>query len=212
MVISDEFGFIHIPKTGGRYVAYNLQQNFLCRNIGGAHDPICIYQKEVLLKPVYAFIRHPHTWWQSWYSYHREYQSGVDDITIDQIGRRLLSSDISNFVLCYFDEVEKQAKNKWPVAQAMQALDCGPLTFHFYRNCFLNFKEIMQGGKGIQRCRIGKMETLKNDLYNFFGSEIHLSDEPINVGNYLYKTALSNEAKTLIRHKERVIFKMGHYE
>ncbi|HET8862731.1 MAG TPA: hypothetical protein VFM94_05735 [Solirubrobacterales bacterium] len=72
MVIHDRFVFLHVPKTGGRFIRRFLLQAFpSCRFVDEQH-PHFGWNKlpeEAVGRPVLAFIRNPWDWYVSWYSF-----------------------------------------------------------------------------------------------------------------------------------------------
>jgi hypothetical protein len=73
MLIHDRFVFIHVPKTGGRFVSEALSHE-----VQGCTDPYGPQHRhygwdkipaEATGRPVLAFVRNPWDWYVSWYSF-----------------------------------------------------------------------------------------------------------------------------------------------
>jgi len=72
MIISDEFVFAHLPKTGGDFLQNVLRDYFpVVQQWQGdhSHHSIEFLPAEHRGKPVFAVLRNPWAWYLSWYSY-----------------------------------------------------------------------------------------------------------------------------------------------
>lgn len=69
MILTERFAFIHVPKTGGQFVASVLRKCKSlrhCRIPRTAHTPISSIPTDM---PAFAFVREPASWYVSWYDH-----------------------------------------------------------------------------------------------------------------------------------------------
>ena len=158
-LLTDKFVFCHLPKCGGQFIRYVLNQlNIPNSEIGEYHDSF-IRIKSFLKKDVFSVtnIRHPLTWYQSrWY--HRVRIGWLPNSKEDW---ETASNDFNQFV-----------KN-------MQVFDCnGRLS--------TIIKQYDDGFNGKADCVL-RQEFLRDDLYNLlsqfyeFNSKIYWSLKPQNI-------------------------------
>ena len=69
MILTERFAFIHVPKTGGQFVASVLRKCKSlrhCRIPRTAHTPISAIPADI---PAFAFVRDPAGWYASWHDH-----------------------------------------------------------------------------------------------------------------------------------------------
>ncbi|HEX6688961.1 MAG TPA: hypothetical protein VF085_09895 [Solirubrobacterales bacterium] len=96
MLIHDRFVFLHVPKTGGRFVRQALAQELPdCREVDEhkfRHKGWSKIPSEATGKPVLTFIRNPWDWYVSWYTY-------IDELLSDSKQRDALEQIRSRNIL-----------------------------------------------------------------------------------------------------------------
>lgn len=69
MIVTDNFVFIHLPRTGGTFVTDTIMKFFPSAREIGYHLPISLLPKEYSHLPVLGTVRNPWEFYVSWY-YH----------------------------------------------------------------------------------------------------------------------------------------------
>lgn len=86
MLVTPEFVFLHVPKTGGTFVRTLLEDRLVYSDY---HASIGEIPSGFRHLPRYAFIRNPWDWWVSWWVYKREQGEDVGDTLEEAITRVL---------------------------------------------------------------------------------------------------------------------------
>jgi len=69
MIITDKFVYIHLHRTGGRFIRNILYDWFPSAREIGYHFPLSMLPRRYHHLPVLAFIRDPWDWYVSWYHF-----------------------------------------------------------------------------------------------------------------------------------------------
>jgi hypothetical protein len=71
MLVTDKFVFIHLPRTGGTFVADVIEKFFPSAREIGYHLPLEQLPKEYAHLPVLGTVRSPWEFYVSWYYHHK---------------------------------------------------------------------------------------------------------------------------------------------
>src|SRR4051794_17167200 len=69
MLITPDFVFIHVPKTGGAFIKAIVERNCELVHRGDDHESARNIPQEFSGLPVLAAVRNPWDWYVSWYTY-----------------------------------------------------------------------------------------------------------------------------------------------
>lgn len=75
MIATDEFVFLHVPKTGGSFIASLLREHCEVRELGD-HRSVVELPPELERLPKFAVVRNPWAWYVSYYDFMRRVDDG----------------------------------------------------------------------------------------------------------------------------------------
>jgi hypothetical protein len=140
MLLTRHFVYVHIPRTGGNFVRNVILPHAPAswqHRLLGDHDTVAAIPATHAHLPRLAFVRNPHSWYVSWYSYQQRIRdpyflevSENGTLPFDATMRRALTSTAS------------LAQGEGPFTQTI--------------------KEML--GPGLMQVRAGKTEHLREDL------------------------------------------------
>ncbi len=100
MIITPQFIFIHLHKTGGQFIGRAILDFIPGARQYGYHYPLSMLPAEHQHKPVVGFVRNPWAWYVSWYAFNQTrptvnplyvVMSGQGQYDFQQTVRHLLS-------------------------------------------------------------------------------------------------------------------------
>lgn len=98
--VTDKFIFAHLPKTGGKFVRYVLEEfGITGKEVGNFHAAPMAVTKAGVLQPVMITIRHPVTWYQSRWMHRIKYGWSPSH----PVDWECASNDFNQFVLNVID-------------------------------------------------------------------------------------------------------------
>jgi hypothetical protein len=71
MLVTDQFVFIHLPRTGGTFVGDVITKFFPSAHEVGYHLPLSLLPEEYSHLPILGTIRNPWEFYVSWYHHHQ---------------------------------------------------------------------------------------------------------------------------------------------
>lgn len=219
MLISNEFVFIHIPKTAGDFIkkvclAHFGDDYFVGHDLkkhGSAGD---LPQASRDL-PVFALVRNPWDWYVSWYHYlmgtgrpraHRKRVEQMNPFWLKVSGG--FRNDFGTTVRNLLDESYWQGEpHPGPIMKLAREQDVGMLTVHYRRQL---------DAVPLEQLVVGKSETCRDDLLVFLrGIRVQadekferdlLKSRPVNRSKRgHYREYYDDELRDLVAHKERCI-------
>ena len=219
MLISNEFVFIHIPKTAGDFIKKVCQAQFGedyfvshdLKKHGSAGDLPPAYRS----LPVFALVRSPWDWYVSWYHYlmgtgrpraHRKRVEQMNPFWLKlSDGFR---NDFKTTVRNLLDESYWQGEpHPGPIMKMAREQDVGMLTIHYRRQL---------DDVPLDQLVVGKSETCREDLLVFLrGITVQVDEKferdllrrrPVNRSKRGdYQEYYDDELRDLVAHKERCI-------
>lgn len=72
MIVTNDFVFIHLHKTGGNFLNKAIQNAFSEHQIIGYHFPYQLIPKSHKHLPIIGVVRNPWDWYISWYTFNRQ--------------------------------------------------------------------------------------------------------------------------------------------
>jgi len=185
VILTRDFVFVHIPKTGGNFVRAVLEDHAPAdwqvercedhatwRDVPASHAEL----------PKLAFVRNPFAWYVSWFHYQQKTRDPFF-LEISDDGR-----------LGFLDTMRRVYGTPWPGAAGRGQVS-GDHSLPLGEGPFLQMLWDMLG-PGLEGCRVGKMEILRDDL-------LRLLAELTTVPAALESAVLSLPAQNTSRH--------GHY-
>ena len=160
MLIHDRFVFLHVPKTGGRFVRSALLGELPeCRELSGGGARHYGWERipaEAVGRPVLAFVRNPWDWYVSWYSFAAAQPPALLErlVSIRPWLRDVLVSDpdVGSLKLGDFDTTIRRACTR---AAGGEGVYVASLNAAF------------GSGLGSQLLTVGRFESLIDDLESF---------------------------------------------
>lgn len=145
MILTRHFVFVHIPKTGGNFVRAVLRDHAPADWQVVEHDDHATFEQ---IPPTHrelprlAFVRNPFAWYVSWYHFQQK--------TRDPFFRQISADGTLGF------------------AATMRNVYLGGGALQHGEGPFLQTLWSMLG-PGLEGCRIGKMESMRDDLLRLLG-------------------------------------------
>lgn len=208
MVISEQFVFAHIPKTGGVFLQDVIRRHFPVERQwdgGQSHHSIEFLPPGHRDKPVFAVLRNPWAWYLSWFSYCRA-EGGNEEF------RRNYNPETGNFSECIRKLL--QPNHSDPVInEYMERHNIGLFEMHRYH--------IMDTDCPDHDVSYGRLEHLQEDFLAFLGRhsiaipdglDSALARKPVNTSRHgAWQDAYDEALFTLVAEKERRIVRIGNY-
>jgi hypothetical protein len=219
MLISDEFVFIHIPKTAGDFVkkiclAHFGEGYFVPHDLKkhGSADELPQPYRDL---PVFALVRNPWAWYVSWYHYlmgsgrpraHRKRVEQMNPFWVKVSDR--FRNDFPTTVRNLLDEEYWPGEpHPGPMMKAAREQDAGLLTIHYRRQL---------GSVPRQQLVVGRSESCRQDLLSFLrGAGVRISDgferdlvrrRRVNRSKHGdYDQYYDDGLRDLVAHKERMV-------
>jgi hypothetical protein len=174
MLIHERFVFLHVPKTGGRFIRHVLGQEISqCRElpIESRHDGWDKIPKEAAGLPVLGFVRNPWDWYVSWYSFIVEGMVQVPPIhellfTVEQTRGARTPGDFRTAVRQACTGIVDSG-NRAELERAVQGFDLAEPLMEGHD--FYTSRLMVTYGAGLHsdQLTIGRLESLADDLEAF---------------------------------------------
>jgi hypothetical protein len=217
MLISNEFVFIHIPKTAGDFIKKVCQARFgdgyFVSHDLKKHGPAADLPPAYRGLPVFALVRNPWDWYVSWYHYlmgtgrpraHRKRVEQMNPLWLKVSDG--FHNDFGTTVRNLLDESYWQGEpHPGPIMKLAREQDVGMLTVHYRRQL---------DDVPLEQLVVGKSETCREDLLVFlrgvrvtvdqkFERDL-LNRRPVNRSKRGdYGEYYDDELRDLVAHKER---------
>ncbi len=211
MLITKEFIFIHLPKTGGQFLKgfcqKNLPKDWILKHEVGKHQGLGAIPNEYRNLPKFSLIRNPWDWYVSWYHYEQRVQSNNSTwLLVSNQGKNDFKTTI--YQLCSGHHAVERVSNK------MKHLDVDLLTLHHWGKC--------GNSPTTNNITIGCLEKMPDCFINFLTD--HNLEIPANFIQRIKKSTPTNtskrghytqyydqELKELVQHKARYLIEAYGY-
>lgn len=104
MIVSNDFAYIHLHRTGGHYIRELIFTYFPEAAEIGYHFPLKLLPQAHRNKPVYGVVRNPWDWYVSWYAFNTPHPRNPLFSFISKQGMLTFSSMLKNLVRLKFDK------------------------------------------------------------------------------------------------------------
>jgi hypothetical protein len=204
MILSSKFVFLHVPKTGGSFVRELLTHHApegWHISLHDNHPTIRDIPQSHAHLPIFGLVRNPFDWYVSWYHYLKQHRNDPFFNQISQQG----SLDFKATMSAAF-EVDIGAMFQFPC--------------HFSNSpfgCYMNYIF----GNDLNRLRLGKMESLREDLRDFLRGTDALTDRldqqidsfpVVNVSDHLpYRSYYDDALRALISSRDKEVLERFDY-
>lgn len=198
MFLTRHFVFVHVPKTGGNFVREILERyapkdwELQGLDAHATHHQIPASHRDL---PRLAVARNPFAWHVSWFHFQRDVQAELF-LHISDGGK-----------LDFADSMRRAYTGDGPLAQQSGALTQTLL-------------EML--GQGLAGAKVGKMESLRDDLLDMIGGCTTVPSDmaraiqhapPQNTSKHRhYSSYYDEELRELIRTKDAPVFDFFGYE
>jgi hypothetical protein len=206
VLIAKDFVFVHVPKTGGKFIRKVCREHLDCRFESRDHTP---WDRAPDL-PIYSVIRNPWDWYVSWFHHHSR-RDARRDAWRHPLWEKLFDSGRRNFAetvkahcnpppgMVWFDRARERG---WDI-----------YTSWFWRLAGSGAKE--------GRVEVGRFENLREDFIAFL--ERHNASTPDLIEAVRtapaenpsergrYQDYYDDELRDLVGHRARVIVDMFGY-
>lgn len=229
MLVTEHFVFIHLPRTGGTFIADLIKKFFPSAREVGYHLPRMMLPKEYSHLPVLGGVRNPWEFYISWYKHqisqvrYSPLFCGVSDnrkLNFIETTRNALDLCVSETALDrliqelpeQFDYQEKHVPNVTKsVMRRIQGSGLGLYTFRF--------NLMFEPSDDVTFCRV---ESLRADLLSFFERigvlssalrDAVLGFEKKNVSDHdHYSVYYTPELADLVSLRDRVLIEKFRYK
>jgi hypothetical protein len=176
VLITRDFVFVHVPKTGGTFIRTVCEETLppgeiLHREIGaqGSHAPYADLPAEYAGLPAFALVRNPWDWYVSWFTYLVERRGAVAK---NDARRALWSSAFQDGAADFAQVVRRACTGELDHELAPRIRERG---IDFYSAWW---NELAEPGASANRLEVLRFERLRDDVINFVDEKgIDASDE-----------------------------------
>ena len=208
MLITDDFVFAHIPKTGGEFMQAVIRRHFRLRQAFEGHDSHRSLEDlpaEHRGKPVFALLRNPWAWYVSWFSYCAE-RGDNPEFRHNAVGEPPDFADTLRQLLTprHTDEV---------ITEFMGRERIGLLEMHRFH--------ILDLEDASHPIHYGRLEHLGEDFMAFLdgqgietppGLAESLAGEPLNRSDHApWRSVYPDDLRDRVAELERHIIALGNY-
>jgi hypothetical protein len=206
MLITRDFVFVHLPKTGGTFIQKVCRENMPIERKLRDHLSVLEIPPEYAHLPIFATIRNPWDWYVSWH----HFQAGLPEP--DPTWAKFSSSGRLGFELTVTRACGKAIDSPVWLIEALQRRDWDYYTFWWWTT---------YGGPGRRgpQIDVGRQESLREDFTAFLdrhsipGDELRkavASEPPFNVTERgEYRDYYNDELRELVERKSRRL--IGEY-
>jgi len=227
MIVTENFVFVHLPRSGGTFVSEVIRKFFPAAREIGYHLPRAILPKEFSQLPVLGTVRNPWEYYVSWYQHQQSNKKHGPLFTFLTENQKL------DFVETTRKELNLCVNDKLDVL--LQAL---PEEFNYQQRHIPNLtREVMRtirgSGMGLYTFRFNQLfgqaddiyfcrvESLRTDLMNFFETVGVASDslrnyvlgmDKKNISEHLhYSTYYTADLAELVSIRDRSLIERFGY-
>jgi len=212
VLITQQFVFIHLPKTGGEFLREvcaeqfqdSLVEHAVHKHAGGGQVPAAY-----ATLPRFALIRNPWDWYVSWFHYLKSYPFSYP------VWRQVSNDGTNDFKTTVANLCSGRVERSDPkLAQRLRERDVGLLTIHY--------DDMARGSVRSGLAMVGKSESLAEDFLRFLarhdiaypsGLETALAEAPaINQSRHgPYQAYYDDDLRQLVAFKDRMIIEAYGY-
>jgi hypothetical protein len=200
MLVTDNFVFLHIPRSGGTFVSEVIRKFFPSAHEIGYHLPRSVLPRQFSHLPVLGAVRNPWEFYVSWYQHQQaSKRSGPlfsfisDNRTLDfvETTRNALNlgvnGNLDDFIQAFPEEFNYQDRHVSNLTRdVMRKIRGSGIAFYTFR-----FNEMFGAADDIHFCRV---ESLRSDLMAFF--------ETVGVASDALRSYVSGlEKKNISEHR-----------
>ncbi len=175
MILTDKFVFVHLPRSGGTFVAEVIRRFFSSAQDIGHHMPRALLPQKYSGLPIFGTVRNPWDFYVSFYHYAQSKSAASNFVSWMSEHRTLgFSGSIRNLLNVTLDEKRLDAlinilpddvnysRTQIPNVSknTMRSVRGSGLGYYTFR-----FRELFGNSEDIFICRL---ETLRADLLTFF--------------------------------------------
>jgi len=227
MIITSDFVFIHLHKSGGTFVNKILAQYYPGAKCPGYHLPYSYLTDEFRQLPTFGLVRNPWAYYVSWYYFQmgmpqqnplfllmsNNKQLGFEETITNLLNLGSNPEMLNNVISLFPDDFPNRGINL--TKNCFSTLKDSNLGFYsfLYQRMFADCNNLT----------IGKVDTLRNDLLSFLkqfnsypGAALEsdvLSSEKSNCSNHKsYTEYYSKELKELVQQKDSSLINLYSYE
>lgn len=226
MIVTDQFVFIHLHKSGGTFVLSFLQQFESSAQMIGYHLPYSELPKEYHRLPVLGSVRNPWSYYVSWYSFQAAMENPNPLFRIVSDDRQLdFNATITNLVNLSESAARLDAlQQTLPDHFRPRGLNLTRACIEPLRNEDIGFYSFMYERMytGAKEPRIVAMESLREDLLDALpacGRELSREEQqfieqqpPTNTTRHgPHQDYYSDELRKLIADKDRAVIERFGY-
>jgi hypothetical protein len=203
VLVTRDFVFVHLPKTGGSFIAEVCKEHLPVERELPPHTGAVDIPSEYARLPVFALVRNPWDWYVSWWRWNVEHPN---DDWPDLFVRDDFAATVRRACLPEGDE-------NW--MRSCKEQDWDHYTVIWQRS----FRIAQRNGKEIG---VGRFENLRGDFLSFLdrhdvpGDALRravLRAEPVNSSKRNgYRDYYDDELRDLVGEKARRIVKLYGYE
>lgn len=227
MIVTRDFAFLHLHKSGGTFVNQFLLRYFADAQLIGYHLPRAFLPPQCAALPIFGLVRNPWDYYVSWYSFQaaRESPNALFSIVSDD-GRLGFAATVENLVSIGEDPARlarlaaalpDQFTNRGINLTKACIRSLAGSSSGFYAWMF----ERMYGdGRGVV---FGRMETLRDDLRRFLETlgvpldvgrrEFLASHPPLNASQHPARSALYDQRlRDLVARRDAAVIDRFGYD
>jgi hypothetical protein len=208
MIITDQFVFAHIPKTGGMFLQSVIGRFFAVMEVrqgNDSHHSVEFLAPEHRTKPIFALVRNPWSWYVSWFHF-CERQGDNPEFTRNHVqGPRAFVETITRLLTPNHSDAS--------INQFMREQDMGLMEMHRFH--------ILDLENQAHDLTQGRLEFLAQDFLDFLhvksipvpqGLPSALHGKPSNSsGHGPWRNYYDEPLRALVVRKERAIVRLGGY-
>lgn len=214
MLITTEFVFLHVPKTGGEFLKTLCERHFASRLVQHTvpkHAGVARIPEEYQQLPRFGLVRNPWDWYVSWYHYLSAGRNSVLYLEWNEVS----ADNTNDFATTVANICTGKVEQSNPeLAARMRSRESGLLSMH----CL----DILGSDMSTNATVVGRTECLRGDFLDFLCD--NRIDVPVTLEYELqrarplntsarggYQKYYNAELKALVAHRERdIITKYGY--
>jgi tetratricopeptide (TPR) repeat protein len=204
MIVTEQFVFIHMHKTGGQTLNDIIQQSIAGHKVIGYHYPRAEVPPEAVELPVVGIVRNPWDWYVSWYAFNRrpKIRNQLFNVVSDS-GNATFKETVTNLIQLGSDNPESKLFRDDLVRMLPESLDDN-------RGAGLtkeSIQEIANDERGYYSWLFARMLGDQQNPQTFVGKFENLQDDFIGIMEQIavketetMRTALENRERKNVSH------------